>query len=263
LSLSFENIIYEKKDKVAKITLNRPRVLNALSVKTLKELCLALQDARDDEDIRVIVITGAGDRAFSAGFDIGDIKDKTPYEFRVSGEFYGFYDVIRILYYSGKPTIASVNGLALGGGCELACSADLIIASEKAMFGLPEINVGVFPGIAVAQLPRLIGLRKALELMYFGDMIPAKEAERIGLVNKVVPHEKLEEATKEYIDKLLSKSAAALRSLKSAVYRCLDMEYFKALAMAGEMLATHISSEDAKEGVTAFLEKRQPVWKGK
>jgi enoyl-CoA hydratase/carnithine racemase len=163
----------------------------------------------------------------------------------------------------GKPTIAAVNGLALGGGCEVAISCDIVIASEDARFGTPEIKIGVLPAVAISLLPRLIGRKKALELIFTGDAIEPKEAERLGLINKVVPADRLDEAVKEFANKLIDKSPIAIRFAKDSIYRGLDVEYSKALDNGFEITSLLSTSEDAKEGIASFSEKRKPVWKGR
>ena len=260
IEMNFENILFKKEEGIATITINRPKVLNALSTETILEMISALEDAKKDKEVRVVVFTGAGDRVFSAGADLKDVKDSTTLQMR---DFLGrFGELSRALTNLGKPTIAAVNGLALGGGCELAISCDIVIASEDARFGTPEIKIGVLPAVAISLLPRLIGRKKALELIFTGDDIEPKEAERLGLINKVVPADKLDEVVKEFANKLIDKSPVALRFAKDAIYRGLDVEYAKALENGFEMTSVLSSSEDAKEGVSAFLGKRRPLWKG-
>ena len=258
--MSFENILFKKEEGIATITINRPESLNALSTETLSEMISALEDAKKDEDVRVVVLTGAGDRSFSAGADLKGIKDGTTLQLR---DFLGkFGELSHAMMNLGKPTIAAVNGLALGGGCELAISCDIVIASEDARFGTPEIKIGVLPAVAISLLPRLIGRKKALELIFTGDDIKAREAERVGLISRVVPADRLEGDVREFANKLIDKSPVALRFAKDAIYRGLDVEYAKALENGFEMTSVLSSSEDAKEGVSAFLEKRKPLWKG-
>ncbi|RJX15813.1 crotonase [Candidatus Bathyarchaeota archaeon] len=261
---SYKTILVEKKDGVAKITLNRPEKLNSINKDVIQDLSLALEDIRKDENVRVVVITGAGDRAFSAGADISMLKEiKTPVEAREL-IWSAVEKVIRAIENLEKPVIAAVNGLALGGGCELAMACDIIIASDKARFGQPEINLGVLPGWGgMSRLAMIVGFQKAKELVFTGDMISAEEAEKIGLVNKVVPAEKFNEAVDELVNKLLSKSPIALKLAKEAVNRGPGIDVEAALARDRELFALSVSSEDAKEGLSAFLEKRKPVFKGK
>jgi len=258
LSQTFKNIIYESADDVAKIIINHPP-LNVLNIETLMELNTALERARADTGIRVIIITGAGDRAFSAGLDI---KDHFPD--RIETALNTFNKVFHLLANVDKPTLAVVNGFALGGGCELASGCDMIVASEKAQFGQPEITVGAIPSVATVLLPRLVGRKKAFELILTGDVIDAMEAKRIGLVNRVVPPEKLEEASKEVVNKLKDKSPLVIKLTRLALYQALDLDFKKALDnVTGIYLNLLIKTEDAVEGLKAFLEKRKPQWKGK
>jgi len=258
LSQIFKNIVYESAEGVTKITINRPP-LNVLNIETLMELNTALEKARDDVGVRVIVITGVGDRAFSAGLDI---KDHFPD--RIETALNAFNKVFLLLASVDKPTLAMVHGLALGGGCELASGCDMIVASEKAQFGQPEISVGAMPSVATVLLPRLVGRKKAFELILTGEVIDATEAKRIGLVNHVVPLEKLEEASKELVNKLKDKSPVVVKLTRMALYQTLDLDFKRALDnVTGVYLNLLMRTEDAVEGLKAFLEKRKPQWKGK
>jgi len=258
MGLTFKNILYECAEGVAKITINRPP-LNILDIETLLELTTALERARDNVDVRVIVITGAGDRAFSAGLDI---KDHFPE--RIETALNVFNKVFHLLVNVNKPSLAVVHGFALGGGCELASGCDIVIASEKAQFGQPEISVGAIPSVATVLLPRLIGRKKAFELILTGDVIDAAEAKRIGLVNQVVPPEKLETASKELINKLKDKSPVVLKLTRMAIRQTIDLDFEKALDNVTSIyLNLLMRTEDAVEGLKAFLEKRKPQWKGK
>ena len=258
MTTSFRNILYDSMDGVAKISINRPP-LNILNSETLMELTMALEKARSDSSIFLVVISGAGDRAFSAGVDIRDhLPDK------VSSTLSIFNKVFYTLRSLDKPTVAVVNGVALGGGCELAIGCDMIIASEKAQFGQPEITVGAIPPVAVVLLPKLIGPAKAHELILTGDVITAAEAQRIGLVNKVVPPEKLDESLKELIDKLREKSPIVLKLTRMSLTRILDVDFRKELEETTDLyLSLLMRTEDAVEGLKAFMEKRKPQWKGK
>jgi cyclohexa-1,5-dienecarbonyl-CoA hydratase len=256
--MSYKNILYDNMDGVAKISINRPP-LNILNNETLLELTMALENARSDPSIFLVVITGVGDRAFSAGVDIRDhLPDK------VSSTLSIFNKVFYTLRSLDRPTVAVVNGIALGGGCELAIGCDMIIASEKAQFGQPEITVGAIPPVAVVLLPKLIGPAKALELILTGDVITAAEAKQIGLVNKVVPSEKLEEGLRELIGRLREKSPVVLKLTRMSLSRILDVDFKKELEETTRIyLDLLMRTEDAVEGLKAFVEKRKPQWKGK
>ena len=252
------NILYETAEDVAKITINRPP-LNVLTIETLMELNIALERARDDANARVIVIKSAGEKAFSAGLDI---KDHFPE--RIETALNTFNRTFHLLASVDKPTVAVVQGLALGGGCELACGCDMIVASEKAQFGQPEISVGAIPSVATVLLPRLVGRKKGFELILTGEAIDAAEAKRIGLVNHVVPPDKLEERTMELVTKLKDKSPAVVKLTRMALYQSMDLNFEKAIdTVTGIYLNLLMKTEDAVEGLRAFLEKRNPQWKGK
>lgn len=258
MSLKSKNIIYEDRDGVAKISINKPP-LNILTVETLMELTEALEKARDDPSTKVIVITSIGDRAFSAGLDI---KDHLPEHIEKTLEV--FNKVFHVLRQAGKPVVASVKGFALGGGCELAMGCDMIVASEKAQFGQPEITVGAIPSVATVLLPRLIGWKRALQLVLTGDLMGAAEAKQIGLVNIIVPAEQLEEATERLANKLKDKSPVVLRLTRMALYQGLDLGFEKALDNVTDIyLNLLMRTEDAVEGLKAFLEKRKPQWRGR
>lgn len=252
------NILYETAEDVARITINRPP-LNVLTIEALMELNTALERARDDLNVKVIVIKGAGEKAFSVGLDI---KDHFPE--RIETALNTFNRTFDLLTTVDKPTIAAVQGFALGGGCELACGCDMIVASEKAQFGQPEINVGAIPSIATVLLPRLVGRKKAFELILTGEVIDAAEAKRLGLVNHVVPPEKLEEKTRDLADDLKEKSPVVVKLTRMALYQSVDLDFKKAIdAVTGIYLNLLIKTEDAVEGLEAFLDKRKPQWKGK
>jgi len=254
----FKNILYESVNGVAKITINKPP-LNVLNIETLAEIVTALENIQKDDTVSMVVITGAGERAFSAGVDVKDhFADK------IAGTLELFHKVFHLLIDVQKPTIAVVNGFAFGGGCELAMACDIVIASEKAQFGQQEISVGAIPTVATALLPRMVGRKKAFELMFTGNTITAEEAQKIGLVNMVVPADKLEEKTNELIAKLKEKSPIVLKLLRKSVYEGFDMEFRKALENVTNIYLNQlIKTEDAEEGLKAFLEKRKPQWKGK
>jgi enoyl-CoA hydratase/carnithine racemase len=261
MMMEFKTIVYEKKDNVAWITLNRPEVLNAQNNQMREELVQALEDARDDENIRIIVITGAGDRAFSAGADISEFPKLAPSDFIKRVGRLRHYDLIRSI---PKPVIAAVNGYALGGGCELAMACDIIIASENATFGQPEIRVGVIPGGGGTQLlPRLVGEKIAKEMIFTGKTITAQEAYRLGMINKVVPKEKLIEEVNVLIGELLKRSPIILALAKIAVNRAMETNLNEGLKSETDLFELCFSTEDQKEASKAFLEKRQPIFKGR
>lgn len=256
--MSFKNILLDRKDHVAKITINTPP-LNILNIETLRELNNAFKNVKKDDSVSVVILEGAGDRAFSAGVDI---KDHMPE--KVEELLEAFHEVFYSLFDLDRPTIAVVDGFALGGGCEVATACDMVVASERSVFGQPEINAGVLPPPATVLFPKLIGRRKAFELILTGDRIDAKEAERIGLVNTVVPAEKLDEIVNELVSKLREKSPIVLRLNRKAIYSGLDIDFRKALTKVTDLyLRQLMKTEDAVEGLKAFLEKRKPVWKGK
>jgi len=253
--MNFKNILLEKKDGMGKLVINRPP-LNILNIDTLEEMNQALAELRTDDEVKVVVITGAGDRAFSAGVDVGDhLGDKLPKMVEV------FHKLFISLIEVDKPTIAVVNGLALGGGCEIVAGCDMAIASEKVQLGQPEIKLGVYPPPASVLFPRLLGRRKAFELILSGDSISAKEAERIGLVNKAVPEEEFDKATEQFIKRFTVNSGLALTQARRALYRNFDLEFHKAMEVTGIDATMVMSGENSVEGLKAFMEKRKPVWK--
>lgn len=256
------NILYEKKNGVAWITINRPQVMNALDIETRKEMLTALLDADADEEVRAVVLTGAGDKAFSAGADLRIFRDMTPKEARRYVKL--AKQVARTIETLSKPVIAVVKGYAFGGGLELALSCDMIVASEDAKFGQTEINVGLIPGVGGTQrLPRAVGIRKAKEMIYLGQMIDAQEAYRLGLVNRVVPRDKLDEALNEILGLIMSKSPLILRLAKQAVNKSFETDLASGLDYESELFIYCFSTEDQKEGARAFLEKRKPEFKGR
>ncbi len=252
----YENILYEKKEKLARITFNRPKSLNALTTALLTELRAALEDAENDAEVRAIVITGAGDRAFCAGVDIGELLERSSTE---ANEWLRWAQgITTYIEKIKKPIIAKINGFCLGGGLELAMSCDFRIASERAMFGLPEINLAIIPGGGGTQrLTRLIGKTKAMEMLMCGEHIDAEEAFRVALVNKVVPVDKLDSEVDELVKKLLSKSPVTLGILKDAVNRGIEMDLEHALQYEAECFGQALATEDAREGLKSFLEKRK------
>ena len=261
MTQSYETILVERRNSVAIITINRPEKRNALNIKTREEGAAVLEELRDDESIRVVVFTGAGDKAFIAGADIGEFAGRTAITQR---------DVMlgRSLFTAidsfPKPVIAMVNGYCLGGGCELALSCDLRVASDRASFGQPEINLGIIPGGGGTQrLTRLVGEGKAMELILTGDIIDAQTAYNLGLVNVVVPAADLEAKTMELANRIAEKSPVALRMAKEAVKLASRSNLDEGLRREVDLFALCFSSEDKDEGVTAFLEKRRPDFKGR
>ncbi|MBI4320486.1 MAG: enoyl-CoA hydratase/isomerase family protein [Chloroflexi bacterium] len=254
--MSFENIIYQKADRVAWITINRPPY-NVINLKTIREMNEAVRDAMEDAESKVIVINSAGDKAFSTGVDV---KDHAP---ETMDEMLATFDTLCYRLISGaKPTVAVVKGMALGGGCEVAIACDMVIASEKAQIGQPEIKVGVYPSAAAALLPRLISWKKSLELLLTGDSISAEEARQIGLVNVVAPEDQLDEAVRRFLGRLTDKSLVVLQCAKKAYLRALDLPLKEALdAVEDDYKNSLMKTEDALEGINAFMERRKPVWK--
>jgi enoyl-CoA hydratase len=258
----YENIIYEKKDKVATITLNRPKVLNSLNTPMITEVRDAVGDAEADDNSRVIVITGSGGEAFCAGADISELVEMSSTEARDWA--LGIQEATKYLEKLRKPIIAKIDGLCVGGGLELALACDFRIASDKSIFGQLEINLGLIPGGGGTQrLTRLIGKEKAMELIMTGDQIDANEAYRLTLVNKVVPEAKLDDAVDELIKKLISKSSVVLGIIKLAVNKGIEMDLDSALYYEAECLGSAFATEDSREGLKAFLEKRKAEFKGK
>ncbi len=255
-----ENVLLEKGDHVATITINRPDKLNALNEPTRCELIGVLNDLRNDRDVRVVIITGAG-KAFIAGADISEFAGRTPVDqFRVMKEP-TVYEAVDMF---PKPVIAAINGFCLGGGCELAMACDVRIASDKAKLGQPEVNLGIMPGGGGTQrLPRLVGLGNAYKLLFTGDMISAAEAHRIGLVDEVVEADKLLERVSELANSIALKSPVALQLIKEAVRASVRTPLDEGLRHEVTLFGLAFSSDDKNEGVSAFLEKRTAAFKGK
>ncbi|MGO9018170.1 MAG: enoyl-CoA hydratase-related protein [Syntrophobacteraceae bacterium] len=259
--MEYNNILFEIRDRVGLLTFNRPKALNALNPQTLEELGDAVERTRSDDTIRVLVLTGAGDRAFVAGADISEFSRMNVLQARLFSELgQGVFFKIEQL---PKPVIACVNGFALGGGCEVAMSCDFIYASDKAKFGQPEITLGIMPGFGGTQrLSQLIGRAKAKELCMTAEAIDAQQAKEIGLVAKVFPDDQLIDETMKAAGALALKSPAALRSIKKAIDRGFDIDLQNACALEAEAFGMCFGTEDMREGVSAFLEKRKPEFKG-
>lgn len=256
-----ETILYEEKEKIGFLTLNKPEVLNALDAQVLEEIDEVLDRIEKENSIQVLILTGAG-RAFAAGADIGaqsvlDMEGGRAWGRRGSAIF-------RKLELFPIPTIAAVNGFALGGGCELAMACDMILASSKAKFGQPEVGLGITPGFSGTQrLPRLVGKVKAMELILTGEMIRADEALRIGLVNEVTEPEHLIERAQELAEKIKKNGPLAVKYAKAAMIRGTQMDMDSAIAVENELFAMCFATGDQKEGMQAFLEKREPDFQGK
>ena len=260
--MEFKNTLYEKRDGMATITINRPQAMNAMNEETIPEILSRLEDAEKDENVRVIVITGAGEKAFCAGLDLKPMRDINVIE-AVETSRRG-QKLTLAIEEVGKPVIAAINGYALGGGLELAMACDIRIVSEKARIGQPEVNVGLIPGWGGTQrLPRLVGKGIAKELIFTGKLIDAKTAERIGLVNVVVPPDELMSTVEELTKVIMSKPPIAIRLAKELINSSIETDQGTGLVHEAEAFGILSSTEDYREGVSAFIEKRKPEYKGK
>jgi enoyl-CoA hydratase/carnithine racemase len=261
-ALTLANVLYEKRDAVAYVTVNRPKVLNALNTPTWKDLRTAFEDARDDVRIRGVILTGAGDKAFIAGADISELARTTAFEAEQSSRFgQGVLDLIENL---GKPVVAAINGFALGGGCETALACTIRIAVESAKFGQPEVSLGLVPGGGGTQrLPRLVGKGRALHLILSGEMIGAQEAYRIGLVNEVVPAAGLIARAEGILKKIAANAPIAVKFALEAANKGMDTSQGEGLLLEASYFGLCAATEDKKEGTTAFLEKRAPRFQGR
>lgn len=256
-----ENVIYNVEGSIAEITINRPKALNALNKQTVEELETVVNDITDNKEIKVVIIKGAGEKAFVAGADIKAIKDFKALEAR------GFarlgQKVFSAIENMPQVVIAAINGFALGGGCELAMACDIRLASTKAKFGQPEVNLGITPGYAGTQrLPRLVGKGIAKELIFTGDTIDAMEAYRIGLVNKVYEPDELIENAKKLATKIINRGFCAVSLAKSAINNGLNMDDESAYNYEAEVFGLCFATDDQKEGMSAFIEKRKAEFKG-
>ena len=265
--MNFETIILEKKDGVARLTFNRPQVLNAFNPQMSDELKAAVKDIAADKEVRVVVITGAGDRAFMSGADIDKTilhwVDMTKKGGRVKDDHDRFFSPT-MLEELPQPVIAAINGFTFGMGCEIALGCDIRIAVESAQFGQPEIKLGIMcGGGGSVRMTRLVGKGKSMEMCLTGDPINAQEAYRIGLVNQVVPPDKLEEAVNAMVKRLVSKGAVALDYTKKAVNKTMNVSVHEAIEYEAKLFSDIFKTEDANEGAKAFLEKRKPNFKGK
>src|ERR1700675_2042259 len=260
--MAYENLLYEKRDGIAYITLNRPKVLNALNRKTVEELQQALLDARGDDSVRVIIMTGAGEKSFVAGADIGELAQQTP----VNGKEFSLYgqSVFHLLETMGKPSICAINGFALGGGCELALACSIRIASKTAKLGQPEVKLGIIPGYGGSQrLARLCGKGMAHELCLTGETISAEEALRIGLVNRIHEPAELLPAAEAMAKKIIEKAPLAVKYCMEAIERGVEVPLEEGLFLEATLFGLCCATEDMREGTKAFLEKRAAQFKGR
>lgn len=258
---AFETIRYERLGSVARIVLDRPPV-NAITLRLSRELNQALDHAHRDDAVRAVIVTGSGEKAFSAGVDLVELEPADGQAMRRFLQSF-YFEMTEIQSRMGKPTIAALNGPALAGGVTIAVSCDLLIASDRARLGYPEINVGLSPSIHLVLLPRLVGRYKAFELCFTGDPIDAHEAHRLGLVNKVVPHDRVQQEALALAERLAAKPPLAMKHLRDAFYRNLDADFRTGLVDAAEVLCTLKDSADSHEGMQAFREKRAPRWTGR
>jgi len=257
-----ENLLYEKQGAIAYVTLNRPKVMNALNHRTWEDLRAAFEDARDDAAVRGVILTGAGDKAFIAGADISELAHLSAVEASTSSSF--GQAVLDLVENLGKPVIAAVNGFALGGGCETAMACTIRIASENAKFGQPEVALGLVPGGGGTQrLPRLVGKGRALQLILSGEMISAQEAHRIGLVNEVVPAAELIARAEAILRKIFSNAPVAVRLSLQAVHKGMETSQAEGLSLEAAYFGLCAATDDKKEGTSAFLEKRAPRFQGR
>ena len=257
-----ENVLFEKKNGIAYVTVNRPKVLNALNMATMEELRRSFHAIKMDSDVRVVIFTGAGEKAFIAGADIGELSRNDAVaakEYTHRGQ-----SVLNLIENCGKPVIACINGFALGGGCEIAMACTMRLASENAKFGQPEVKLGIIPGYGGTQrLPRLVGKGRAMQLVLAGEMISAQEAHRIGLVNEVVAPAELIPRVESIAQKIIANAPLAVQWAMEAVNKGLEMTLPEGLYLEATLFALCCATEDKKEGTSAFLEKRAAQFHGK
>lgn len=260
--MNLENVLYEKKGAIAYVTLNRPKVLNALNTPTWSDLAAAFREARDDAQVRGVILTGAGDRAFIAGADIGELAHLGAFDAQESSRFgQGVLDLIENL---GKPVIAAINGFALGGGCETALACTLRLAAPNAKFGQPEVKLGLLPGGGGTQrLPRLVGKGRALQLILTGETIDAEEAYRIGLVNEIVPAAELIARAEAILAQIAGNAPIGVKLALEAVNKGLETSQDEGCALEAAYFGVCAATQDKHEGTAAFLEKRTPQFHGK
>src|SRR5881296_3476470 len=261
-ALTLENLLYEQRGAIAYVTLNRPKVLNALNKATWEDLRAAFEDARDDTAVRGVILTGAGNKAFIAGADISELAHVAAFQAEQSSRFgQGVLDLIENL---GKPVIAAINGFALGGGCETAMACTVRVAAENAKFGQPEVKLGVLPGGGGTQrLPRLVGKGRALQLILTGEMISAQEAYRIGLVNEVVPSADLITRAEAILEQIFSNAPLAVKYSLEAVNKGLETTQSEGLSLEASLFGLCAGTDDKKEGTQAFLQKRAAQFQGR
>ncbi|MGB7970618.1 MAG: enoyl-CoA hydratase-related protein [Candidatus Deferrimicrobiaceae bacterium] len=260
--MAYENLLVDVSGRIATITINRPKSLNALNRATMQELAAALEAIAQRDDVGVVLLTGAGEKAFVAGADVSEMRDFTPLQVL---EFSRFGNgVLGGIERLPHPVIGVINGFALGGGCELAMACDILVASDNAKFAQPEVNLGIIPGWGGTQrLSRLVGRNIAKEIVLTGEMISAQRAYEIGLVNRVVPQDGLMETAREIARKILEKAPVALSTAKSVMNRGIDLDLGSACALEANAFAVMFSTVDGAEGMTAFLEKRKPTFQGR
>jgi len=260
--MNFENILFEKKNAIAYVTINRPKVLNALNMATMEDLRKAFHDIKSDASVRVVIMTGAGEKAFIAGADIGELSRNDAVaakEYTHKGQ-----SVLNLIENCGKPVIACLNGFTLGGGCEIAMACTMRLASENAKLGQPEVKLGIIPGYGGTQrLPRLVGKGIAMQLVLAGEMITAQEAHRIGLVNEVTAPADLIPRAEAIAQKIIANAPLAVQYAMEAVNKGMEMTLQEGLYLEAVLFAVACATEDKKEGTTAFLEKRAAQFKGK
>jgi enoyl-CoA hydratase/carnithine racemase len=260
--LALANVLYEKRDGIAYVTVNRPKVLNALNTPTWADLRQAFEDARDDAAVRGVILTGAGDKAFIAGADISELAHATAVEAERASRF--GQDVLDVIENLGKPVIAAINGFALGGGCETAMACTIRIAVDTAKFGQPEVALGLIPGGGGTQrLPRLVGKGRALQLILSGEMIGAQEAYRIGLVNEIVSAVDLITRAEAILQKIASNAPIAVRFALEAANKGVETSQSEGLLLEASYFGLCAATEDKKEGTSSFLEKRAPQFHGR
>jgi enoyl-CoA hydratase/carnithine racemase len=261
-ALTLDNVLYEKRDGIAYVTINRPKVLNALNTPTWKDMRTAFEDARDDASVRGVILTGAGNKAFIAGADIGELAHVAAFEAEQSSRF--GQEVLDVIENLGKPVVAAVNGFALGGGCETAMACTIRIAADSAKFGQPEVTLGLVPGGGGTQrLPRLVGKGRALQLILSGEAISAQEAYRIGLVNEVVPTAELIPRAEAILKKIASNAPIAIKLALEAANKGAETSQSEGLLLEAAYFGLCAATDDKSEGTTAFLEKRAPQFHGR